>query len=456
MELASKLREILDNKIVADDPETIAAHSGDKWFAAYPPGVVVFARSTADVSMLLQFASREKVPVTARGGGFGYVGGCVPVSGGIALSLMRMNRIKEINFTDAVAIGEPGVFTGELKAAVRAQKLFYPPDPASMKDCTIGGNVATNAGGPRCLKYGVTRNYVIGLEVVLGNGDVLRTGGRVHKNKTGFDLIGLFVGSEGMLGVVTEITLRLLPLPPARATLSAAFATAPQAAETVQAIFAAGFLPSALEIADHFTLEAARRDLGEKIVPEGNAHLLVDLDGQQESVRSEATSIRDLIEMRKPNSLQIAHGEADCEKLWALRRQFSNSLRATGLTKLNEDVVVPRSHLVDLMEFAEKLQAKHGFPIACFGHAGDGNIHVNIMADRYNRDAAVREKVERALDDLFAQVLAWGGVITGEHGIGLAKKRWWPEATSEVARDLHHRLKQALDPDGILNPGKFL
>jgi glycolate dehydrogenase FAD-linked subunit len=454
--LASDLRDLLGHEIIADDVETIAAHSGDKWFASHTPEAVVFARSTAEVSKLLQFASREKVPVTPRGGGFGYVGGCVPVCGGIALSLMRMNRIKEINFTDAVAIVEPGVFTAELKTAVRAQKLFYPPDPASMKDCTIGGNVATNAGGPRCLKYGVTRNYVIGLEVVLANGDVLRTGGRVHKNKTGFDLIGPFVGSEGMLGVVTEITLRLLPLPPARATLSAAFATAPQAAEAVQAIFAAGFLPSALEIADHFTLEAARRDLGEKIVPEGSAHLLVDLDGQQESVRSEAAAIRELIEMKKPNALQMASGEADCEKLWALRRQFSNSLRATGLTKLNEDVVVPRSHLVDLMEFAEKLQVKHGFPIACFGHAGDGNIHVNIMADRYNRDAAVREKVERALDDLFAQVLAWGGVITGEHGIGLAKKRWWPEATSEVARDLHRRIKQALDPENILNPGKFL
>ncbi|HEY4273525.1 MAG TPA: FAD-linked oxidase C-terminal domain-containing protein [Candidatus Udaeobacter sp.] len=456
MDLASRLRKLLGNEIVAEDAETLGIHSGDKWFAAHPPEVVVFARSTGDVSKVLQFASREKIPVTPRGGGFGYVGGCVPVRGGIALSLVRMNRIKEINFADAVAIVEPGVFTGELKAAARDEKLFYPPDPASMKDCTIGGNVATNAGGPRCLKYGVTRNYVIGLEVVLANGDILRTGGRVHKNKTGFDLIGLFVGSEGMLGVVTEITLRLLPLPPGRATLSVAFATAAQAAEVVQAIFAAGFLPSALEIADHFTLEAARRDLGEKIVPDGNAHLLVDLDGQEESVRSESAAICELIEKRNPNALEMAHGEADCEKLWALRRQFSNSLRATGLTKLNEDVVVPRSHLVDLMEFAEKLQRKHGFPIACFGHAGDGNIHINIMADRYNRDAAVREKVERALDDLFAQVLAWGGVITGEHGIGLAKKRWWPEAANEVARDLHRRLKQALDPDNILNPGKFL
>jgi glycolate oxidase len=456
MKLALKLREILGNELVGDDPKTLAAHSGDKWFAAHEPAVVIFARSTNDVSKLLQFASREKIPVTARGGGFGYVGGCVPVHGGIALSLAQMNRIKEINFSDAVAIVEPGVFTADLKAAARSQKLFYPPDPASMKDCTIGGNVATNAGGPRCLKYGVTRNYVIGLEVVLADGEVLRTGGRVHKNRTGFDLIGLFVGSEGMLGVVTEITLRLLPLPPARATLSAAFATATQAAEAVQAIFAAGFLPSSLEIADHFTLEAARRDLGKAIVPEGNAHLLVDLDGQEESVRSESAAIRELLEKRNPNALETAIGEVDCEKLWALRRQFSNSLRATGLTKLNEDVVVPRSHLVDLMEFAEKLQSKHGFPIACFGHAGDGNIHVNIMADRYNREAAVREQVDDALDDLFAQVLAWGGVITGEHGIGLAKKRWWPEATSDVTRELHSWLKQALDPSGILNPGKFV
>src|SRR5258708_23355148 len=192
------------------------------------------------------------------------------------------------------------------------------------------------------------------------------------------------------------------------------------------------------------------------MVAEGNAHLLVDLDGQEESVRSESAAIRKLLEKRKPNALDIAIGEADSEKLWALRRQFSNSLRATGLTKLNQDVVVPRSRLIDLMEFAESLQAKHGFPIACFGHAGDGNIHVNIMADRYNRDAVVREKVERALDDLFAPVLRWGGVITGEHGIVLPKNRSWPETTTNVARELHRRLKQALDPNGILNPGKFV
>jgi glycolate oxidase len=454
--VAAELRRLLGDSVVADDEATLAAHGGDKWFANYAPEVVVFAENTEQVSQLLRFASGRNIPVTARGAGYGYVGGCVPVRGGIALSVARMNRIKDLSFEDAVAVVEPGVITADLADAAKARRLFYPPDPASLKDCSIGGNVATNAGGPRCLKYGVTRNYVAGLEVVLASGEVLRTGARVHKNKTGFDLIGLFVGSEGMLGVVTEITVKLLPLPPARATLSASFEKMSAAATAVQKIFAAGHLPSSLEIADHFVLEAARRDLGAAGLPPGNAHLLVDVDGQPETVRLEMGQIRALVEALTPSSLDVATVEADCERLWALRREFSNSLRATGLTKLNQDIVVPRSRLVDLVEFAESLQVKHGFAVATFGHAGDGNIHVNIMADRYNRDAAVREKVECALDDLFEQVLAWGGVITGEHGIGLAKKRWWPQATSDVSRELHQRLKQALDPNGILNPGKFL
>src|SRR5690349_843017 len=338
MQLAAKLRQILGNEPIADDAETLAKHSGDKWFASHQPEAVVFARTTRDVSDLLRFASSEKIPVTARGAGFGYVGGCVPARGGIALSLIGMSRIKEVNFADAVAVVEHGVFTADLKAAARAQKLFYPPDPASLEHCTIGGNVATNAGGPRCLKYGVTRNYVIGLEVVLANGDLLHTGGRVHKNKTGFDLIGLFVGSEGMLGIVTEITLKLLPLPPTRATLSASFDAMSEAAAMVQEIFAAGFLPSSLEIADKFTLEAARHDSGGAHVPPGNAHLLVELDGQKESVAAEMEKIRDLVWGRNPSALEIAANEADSEKLWALRREFSNSLRATGLTKLNQDI----------------------------------------------------------------------------------------------------------------------
>ncbi len=454
--LSEQLKQLLGEEAIADDPETLAAHSADKWFAHETPEVVVFAKTTDQVSSLLKFANEKQLPVTARGGGYGYVGGCVPVRRGIVLSLARMNRVKEVNFADALAVVEPGVITADLQRAAREQKLFYPPDPASLEHCTIGGNVATNAGGPRCLKYGVTRNYIIGLEVVLAGGDVLRTGGRVHKNKTGFDLIGLFVGSEGMLGIATEITAKLLPLPPARATLSASFANMAQTAAMVQEIFARGFLPSSLEIADKFTLEAARSDSGASDVPPGSAHLLIDLDGQPETVAVEMKALRELVVSRKPAAVEVATLESDCEKLWALRREFSNSLRATGLTKLNQDIVVPRSRLVDLVKFAESLSARSGFPIACFGHAGDGNIHVNIMADRYNREAGVRGKVQDALDQLFAQVLAWGGVITGEHGIGLAKKRWWTEATSDVSREVHQAIKRVLDPNRILNPGKFL
>lgn len=452
------LRELarkLGGDVVSTDPQVCAAHAADRWFASRVPEAVILARSTEDVSQALRWATKHRVPITPRGAGYGYVGGCVPVRGGVVLSVARMKRIKEIHFADAVAVVEPGVITGDLQAAVRAKGLFYPPDPASLKDCSIGGNIATNAGGPRCLKYGVTRQYVLGLEVVLASGEVLRTGSRTHKNKTGFDLLGMFVGSEGMLGCVTEATLRLLPHPPARASLSASFRTFRQAADAVQAVFKAGFLPSAVEIADSFTLQSAREHCGTAIVPAGRGHLLIDLDGQPESVQSEVKSLQELIARRGALHLATALGEEECEKLWALRRKFSASLKATGLTKLNEDIVVPRGRLVDLVRFAEKLRKEHGFPVACFGHAGDGNIHTNIMAANYD-DPAVRARVEVALDQLFAQVLAWGGVITGEHGVGLAKKRWWNEATTVTSRAVHERIKAALDPFAILNPGKFL
>lgn len=454
MPLAAQLRKLLGSDAVRDDPETLGLHATDRWFASNPPEAVVFATSAEQVAKLMRFASKHRIPVTPRGAGVGYVGGCVPSRGGIALSLARMNRIKEIHPGDAVAVVEPGVITGVLQAEARARGLFYPPDPASLRECSLGGNIATNAGGPRCLKYGVTRHYVLGLEVVLASGDILRTGSRTHKNKTGFDLVSLFVGSEGLLGIVTEATLRLLPLPPARATISATFASLKKASAAVQRIFAAGFLPSALEVADAFTLKSARSFLGDA-VPAGNAHLLIDLDGQPASVKSEVRSVLGLVRKMGALHAETALGEPACDRLWALRRGFSESLKATGLTKLNEDIVVPRSRLTDLAAFAARLRKKYGFPVACFGHAGDGNIHVNIMAANYH-DPAVHEKVESALDELFAQVLAWGGVITGEHGVGLAKQRWWNQATSSVSREVHTAIKSALDPHGLLNPGKFV
>ncbi len=454
---AAELRRLLDADAttVADDADTLAAHAGDKWFARHTPEAVVFARSTEDVSRLLRFCSERGVPVTARGAGYGYVGGCVPTRGGVVLSLVRMNRLLELDGRDFVAVAQPGVITGDLQAAARARGLFYPPDPASLKNSTLGGNVATNAGGPRCLKYGVTRHYVLGLEAVLATGEVVRCGGRTHKNKTGFDLVGLFVGSEGLLGVVTEITVRLLPMPPARAAISCGFADMPTAAAAVQAVFAAGWLPAALEIADRFTLEAARSLVGADHVPAGDAHLLVELDGREASLRGEIEELGMLLHGAGALSPQTALGDAPCEALWELRRRFSESLKSTGLTKLNEDVVVPRGRLVDLIDLGADLQRRHGIPVACFGHAGDGNIHVNLMVANHD-DPAVRERAELALDELFSQVIAWGGAITGEHGVGMAKRRWWPRAVSAENRALHRRLKDALDPRGILNPGKFL
>lgn len=454
-DLHKRLSRLLGTAAVSIDAPVIEEHSTDKWSASHPPDVVVFAESTEHVSKLMRFATRHGVPVTPRGAGVGYVGGCVPSEGGIALSLARMRKIREIHATDGVAVVEPGVITADLQEAARRKGLFYPPDPASLKECSLGGNIATNAGGPRCLKYGVTRHYVLGLTVVLADGRVLKAGGRTHKNKQGFDLVGVFVGSEGLLGIVTEATLRLLPLPPARATISAGFASLRESATTVQRILGAGFLPAALEITDAFTLEAARDYLGESLVPAGRSHLLVDLDGQTASVKSETKTLCALIKESGALETHTAFGEEGCEKLWDLRREFSYSLKATGLTKLNEDIAVPRGRLVDLAHFAAKLSRKYGYPVACFGHAGDGNIHVNIMADRYE-DKAVQRKVRDALDELFAQVLKWDGVITGEHGIGLAKMRWWPAAASKVSRDVHVAIKRTLDPKGILNPRKFV
>ena len=456
MKTASALARLLGSGVVRTDAESIATHATDRWFASRKPDVVVLARSRSDVEKTLRFAHRHGIPVTPRGSGVGYVGGCVPARGGIALSVARMNRIKEIHFADGVAVVEPGVITGHLQAEARKRGLFYPPDPASMKECSIGGNIATNAGGPRCLKYGVTRNYVLGLEVVLADGRVLRCGGRTHKNKQGFDLVGLFVGSEGLLGVVTEATLRLLPHPPARATVAAGFRSFGAGADAVQRIFAAGFLPSAMEIADPFTLRSTREFLGGEIAPGARSLVLVELDGHAASVKSECAALARLLRRTGTISVLTAFGERECEKLWRLRRAYSDSLKATGLTKLNEDVVVPRGKLVELAEFGERLARKHGYPVACFGHAGDGNIHVNIMAADYHGDRHVKAKVDRALDELFAWVLKAGGVITGEHGIGLAKKPWWPKAVNRTGRDVHSALKAALDPKGILNPGKFV
>ncbi len=449
-----KLKKLLRPGELRLEPAVLARYAGDKWFATHLPDAVAIPRDTAAVARVLRFAHQHRIPVTPRGAGHGYVGGCVPLQGGIALSLERLNRIKEISPDDFVAVVQPCVLTKQLQDAVEAKGLFYPPDPASRADCSLGGNIATNAGGPRCLKYGVTRDYVLGIEAALADGTVVRLGSRTHKNKTGFDLHRLFVGSEGLLGVVTEATLKLIPLPPGRAALAVGFRSMRAATGAIRRIFAAGFLPCALEVADAFTLAAAQKRTGSKRLSGCQAHIIVELDGQVASVRGEIRALEKVVRELDPLFVDRAFGAAECEKIWQLRREFSYALRDTGLTKLNEDIVVPRGRLEELFQFTARLQKQFDLPVACFGHAGDGNIHVNVMVDR--ADPAAEARSHQALDELFRQIIDFGGVITGEHGIGIAKQKWWPLAVSKEARALHRTIKQALDPHGILNPGKFV
>lgn len=450
------LRRVMPPEALVTEPAALEAYAGDKWFARGCPLAAALPSTTPEAARVVRLAKRHGVAVTPRGAGFGYVGGCVPARGGVVLSAERMTRIIEISEEDFVAVVQPGVRTIELQEAAEARGLFYPPDPASLRHSSLGGNIATNAGGPRCLKYGVTRHYVLGLEVVLADGSVVRVGGRTHKNKTGLDLVGLFVGSEGLLGFVTEATLRLLPRPPARAVLSAGFADMGKAARAIRAVFAAGHLPAALEVADEFTLEAARRFQPRGQFPRGGAQVILEVDGQPSSVRREAAALASLLEAQGAMDLMRATTTRGCEALWDLRRAYSDALKATGLRKLNEDVVVPRGRLEDLVRFAQGLSRQTGFPIACFGHAGDGNIHVNIMVPQEEGQAEVERRSREALDTLFRQILEWGGAITGEHGIGLAKKPWWRQAVSPASRKLHQQIKAAVDPSGVFNPGKFL
>lgn len=455
MNWIDELKELLGD-CVRTDEATLLAHAGDKWHAAALPEAVVLASSTEDVAAAMKVAHTHGIPVTPRGAGVGYVGGCVPVKGGLVISTAAMTRIIEVNPADGVAIAEAGVLTADLQEACAREGWFYPPDPASRKESSIGGNIATNAGGPRCLKYGVTRAYVLGLTVVLPDGSILSCGGRTHKNKQGFDLVGLFCGSEGMLGIITRAILRIIPAPPARAALHASFPRFALAAQAVQNVLQGGHLPCALEITDAFTLAAARRHLGPGVLPEAaQGHIIIEIDGRTDAVASELVAIADIL--RKTGAVDIvsATTEEAVEAIWQLRREFSYSLKATGLTKLNEDIVIPRSQLVALVEFCESMQQETGIPVACFGHSGDGNIHTNIMVLKDAEGKDIRPPADALVNRLFEWVVSHGGSITGEHGIGLAKAPWFADAIGPVAMQLHRTLKQAVDPSGILNPGKM-
>lgn len=454
-EWITALRQELGDCLHTDLP-TREAHAGDKWHATHLPDAVVLATHTAQVATAMKIAAAYRIPVTPRGAGVGYVGGCVPIHGGLVISTAQMQRILELNPEDGIAVVEAGVLTAELQEACSRLGWFYPPDPASRKESSIGGNIATNAGGPRCLKYGVTRQYVLGLEVVLADGRILRCGGRTHKNKQGFDLIGVFCGSEGMLGIITQATLRIIPAPPARAALHASFPRFALAAQAVQNILHNGHLPCAIEITDAYTLAAARSYLHNDLLPaDAQGHIIVEIDGQTQAVAAEIGNISRILQQTGASAICPALSETEVEQIWQLRREFSYSLKATGLTKLNEDIVIPRSQLVPLVEFCESMQRETGIPVACFGHSGDGNIHTNIMVPKDTQGNDIREQADEMVNRLFLWVMQHGGSITGEHGIGLAKAAWFPTAIGNTAMEIHHAIKHALDPYGILNPGKM-
>jgi glycolate oxidase len=455
---------LLDNiirKIEASvGPEQVLTAAEDRWTyafdateEAYLPDLVVFPGSAAEVAAIVRLANEHRFPVVPRGAGTGRSGGAVPIQGGVVLVLTRLNRILEINTKDLVAVVEPGVILGKLKAAVEAQGLYYPPDPASAEFCTIGGNVAECAGGAVAVQYGVTRDYVLGLEVVLPSGEIIEAGTRTMKGVVGYDLTRLFLGSEGTLGVITRIILRLMAKPPARQTLAAAFETLKAAAEAVSLILAAGLAPTALEFMDHVTLGCVREMLPFAVPPEASALLLIAVDGHPRDVEDRAAAMAQFCREQGAEPVLRAHTPAEAEELWRARKSVSPALKKVKPQKVSEDVVVPLGAIPELITALEDLSRRRGLIIPCYGHAGDGNIHVNIL---YDRALPVEmEALRPTVEEIFVLVRQLQGTLSGEHGIGLTKAPYLGMELSAAAINLQKRLKEAFDPNNIMNPGKI-
>ncbi len=419
------------------------------------PDAVVLASSREDVALALSICETHGVPVTPRAAGTGRTGGAVPVAGGVVLATHGMSNIVEIDRKDLIAVVQPGMITGALHEAVEAEGLFYPPDPNSLTTCMIGGNIAENAGGPRAFKYGVTREYVLGLEVCLMGGRVLRTGRRTVKGVTGYDVTSLLVGSEGTLGVFTEATLKLVHVPTEIATVLALYPNVRAAAAAVERVVAAGLVPRCLELLDSWTLEAVRRQ-NVAIDPRAGALLLVEIDARHASLDTNLEVLGNtLAEGPTPETAAIdvvaAQDAAQRGRLWEARRMLSVATRKLAKFKLSEDVVVPRSRLVALLDEATRICTGEDVRHVTYGHAGDGNMHVNFLWD----DPSERPRVDRAIDGLMRATIALGGTLTGEHGIGISKAAYLPIEQGKELVALQQDIKRAFDPSGLLNPGKI-
>jgi glycolate oxidase len=448
-----ELREAIGADRVLTSPEELTVYSYDASWSEIRPGAIVSPLTTTEVAATLRIADRERIPVVPRGAATGLSGGSVPVEGSIALNMARMNRILEISPGDLVAVVQPGVVNKTLQDETAKYGLFYPPDPASYYMATIGGNVAENAGGPRCLKYGVTKDYVLGLEVVLPGGRIMRTGKRTIKDVAGYNLTQLFIGSEGTLGVITEVTVKLLPLPPARGTVLALFRTLEEACQTVGAVLATGIIPLTTELMDDLTIRAVERYMTLGLPPETGAALLIDVDGQPEAVERESQIVVQACAEGGALAVQRAVTAEESDTLWTGRRAIAAALKHLGPDNIGEDLAVPRSKIPEMAQRIRAISAKYGLPIAVFGHIGDGNLHPHIICDRRNLEEM--ERLEKAGAEIMEAAIELGGTITGEHGIGLAKREFVLKGIHPVALEQMRALKRLFDPNNIMNPGKM-
>ena len=420
------------------------------------PEVVVRVTSAAQVADIMRLAQRERVPVTPRGAGYGLSGGAVPVLGGIVLSLEKMNRILEIDKKNLMVTVEPGVITGNIHRAVEAEGLFYPPDPASLDSCFIGGNIAEGAGGPRAVKYGVTKDYVCGLEAVLPSGEVITCGGKLVKNVTGYNLIQLLVGSEGTLAVVTQIILRLLPLPKVQIDLLVPYDDFQAAADTVSDIIAHRVLPTTIEFMERDSILAVEQLLGKQVpFDDAQAHLLIQLDGNtREAVDADCEVVGTLCLDHGARDVLVAQDRPTRDRLWEARRMIIESLKHASPINHMEDVVVPRAEIHVLLRGIKEIASRHAVRIVSFGHAGDGNVHVNVLKDDVS-DERWAALVPKVTEETYRLALSLGGTITGEHGIGATRRRYLPMALDSAQIELMRQIRQAFDPNDILNPGKI-
>jgi len=452
-EVLEKLRSLVGEENVVVDPDRVEPYGADAVKEKFPPEAVVFPESTAEMVAILKLANKYLFPITARGGGVGYTGGAVPVDGGIVIGTDRMNKIIDINVDDLYAICQPGLTTFELQQAVSEKGLLFAPDPASYKDSFIGGNIAENAGGMRTPKYGVTKHHVLGLEVVTATGEIIRTGGKTVKNVVGFDLTGLMCGSEGMLGIITEATLKLLPMPEATSTVRANFHSMEAACKVLTKFTPEGLLPMAMEVIDKFCVEAVEQNFAFGLSKDANAILLVAVDGSRGEVEKNAATIERIIGENGGFDIVRAKSKEEEDKLWDVRRAISPSLMKFGTLKINEDVVVPRSKVPELVARIEEIGKRNDTFVANFGHAGDGNIHVNFVVDREDKDAIARAR--KCVAETFQLSVELGGTISGEHGIGYVKAPYLEYAIDRPTLEIMKGIKKVFDPNGILNPGKM-